>query len=290
MNRILLFTAILLSVTAIHGDSKIFIPRMQREKKVARVADAPTPPVPPQPGPQPAPVTEDPQLDSPSEVIGKVGGWIHVKAATNCPVVQWFTPDDNLSIFPQEQLRDATSTIVSSMTPGQYKLFSYTGNSAGITRPALTIITVQGAQPPPNPQPQPVPVPVPPPQPVPPPAPNPTAVSLWVVVVDNVSARDPRTTAILNDMAFWNGLTAQGHKWLKLNTTEAAAKNYKLQIDANGGVPCVIIMDANKTDHNWLNQNPADLKLPTTTAGLQALVNKYTTRPVQVSSEKYAVR
>lgn len=247
-----------------------------------RIKDDPPPPPPPgpSPNPDPKPIVDDaPTLELQPQYDGNIGAWIHVKSNTNCSDVQWFSPDDNLNIFPQEQLKDATSTIVSSLTPGTYKLFAYTGNSAGITRPVMTMIVIHGAQPPPQPPPRPAP-PVPPvPPPVPPAPPSPpapaTAAKLWIVVLDNAVSRSPQAAAILTDINLRNALQAQGHTLEELNLSMPRAQLFKQQVNVLGGVPCVVILDPTKTKGNWLNQNPQDMRMPDSAAGFQALVAKY---------------
>lgn len=293
MNRTILFCLIAGSlILTAHGDSKVFIPRMRTEKKVA---DAPPPPAPPQPQPAPPPVEEAVFLELPAQVDGEAGSFIKIQAKTNGTHVRWVPMDKNLAVFPGEMLKDSTATVVMSTVAGQYRLIAYTALNDMPSDPVITMVVVHGPQPPPvpppQPQPTPQPVPVPPPQPVPPPAPNPVATRLSIVIVDNVLNRDVRTMAIMNDISFWNAVRAQGHSVFFVNTTQPDAIKYKTQVDTNGGVPCIVIMDAAKTDHNWLNQNPDDLKLPASTAGIQNLINRYSGKAASPSpASKYAAR
>lgn len=245
----------------------------------------PVPPTPQPLPPVPNPVIEDPYLELPAQIDADIGDWVEVTAKTNCKRVTWRVIDRGLKKFPDRQLIDPLSTVVSSLIPGSYRLEGIAARG-DVPIYAETIIVLHGPQPPPAPTPVPVPpqpappVPVPTPTPVPPPpAPpsNPTAAKLWIVTVDNVLSRDAKTAQVLTNVTFWSDLKNQGHQWMKLNTTEKAAAAYATQVKANGGVPCVIIMDASKTDHNWLNQNPDDMKLPGTVEGLKALISKYTT-------------
>lgn len=246
-------------------------------------APLPVPPPAPLPVPEPDPV---PTLTLPAEVEGNVGEFIKVAATTNASHVRWVPLEKGLAVFPGEMLRDSTSTVVMSATAGQYKLLAYAALGGVPTDPVTTMVVVNGPQPPPAPAPipgpAPDPTPAPTPAPVPPPAPNLTAAKLWIVTIDDASKRSATTAAVLSDMTTWNGFTAQGHQWRKLNISEPQAAKFKQMVDANGGIPAIVIMDSVKAlagqPHSWLNQNPDDLKLPATAAGLKALVAKYTAR------------
>jgi UDP:flavonoid glycosyltransferase YjiC (YdhE family) len=240
------------------------------------VGDDPVPPPDPNPEPKPAPIEEpeSPFIELPERVEGDVGNFIQVKAKTNGSEVRWFAADKGLNVFPAGSLRDSKTTVVTSMTPGEYRLVAYTALGNEPSDPVTTRIVVTGHAP--QPPPQPTPQPVPPPQPPPPPPQPPvvTASQLWIVTIDDAAARTDQIASVLGDTQFWYGLKAQGHKFINLDKRDPQIANYKAQIDANGGIPCVVIMDA--ATSKWLNKTPADMRLPTTTAGVQQLVSKYT--------------
>lgn len=266
------------------------------------VADDPTPAPGPAPGPVPTPPPEppgsDPFLTLPPTIDGEVGDFIEITAQTNCKRVTYMTIDKGLKKFPDSVLADPVSTVVSGMNSGSYRMIAFAAK-ADIVVTAETVVMLHGAQPPPVPPTPPVPPvppnpPPPPPNPPPPPPPvNPTAAKLWIIVVDDITQRDTRTAAVLSDMTLWNGFTAQGFQWKKINVTEPDAAKFIPMMQMNtirnpdgsypppngkNYTPVVVIMDANKVQHNWLNQSPADLKLPATSAGLKALVDKYTAK------------
>ncbi len=266
---------------------------------VAKVADDPQPvPVPPpQPGPMPQPVPPQPQPAPPdphpailpvlavANYVGDVGQHILVRADTNCSNVKFFVIDQKgLSLIPPDGITTAPvpdAIVVQASAPGQYRMLAYASLNDITTNPVLFTITVTGLapQPPPAPQPQPQPQPQPlPPAPAPQPAPV-TAAKLWIVTVDDVSARTEVTAAVLGDVILWaqdgraGSLKAQGHQWVKLNVTDPQVPNFDKMLKLNGGIPCVVILDA--MTKKWLNQSASDTRLPNTVAGMQALINKY---------------
>lgn len=241
------------------------------------------PPPPPAPaGENPAPPAEMPPvvLSLPDVVRAPVGIPVKVKATTNGVMVRWLAKDDGLAMIDGELLKDSTLTQVWANYPGQYRLLAYTSLNDVLSDPVQCLVVVHGAQPPPQPTPvPPQPEPIPPePEPTPPPT---LAAHLWVVTVDNVAKRDAATTRVLTDMQLDASIRAAGHQFKKINSTIPEAQKFMPMMQANGGIPVVVIMDADKVEHNWLNQAPADLKLPTTSQGLKDLINKYTTSKVR---------
>jgi hypothetical protein len=217
------------------------------------------------------------------QIEGDIDTFIKVVANTNGTHVRWVPLDKGLAVFPGEMLRDSTTTVVMSGTPGQYRLLAYTALNDVPTDPVMTLVVIHGPQPPPIPVPIPVPVPQPQPVPVPPPQPVPVnqASKIWVVIVSNAAGVDPTTANVLGDMTLWNSVRAQGHEYRNYNPTQPEYQKYKSLVTKNGGVPCIIILDANRTDHNWLNQGTGELGIPLSgSAGVKALINKYTSRPV----------
>src|SRR5262252_2821841 len=201
----------------------------------------------------------------PDVVTALVGMPTKVKAQTNGVMVRWFAKDDGLAMIDGELLKDSAITQVWANAPGQYRLMAYTSLNDVLTDPTMCLVVVHGAQPPPQPTPvPPQPEPIPPqPEPVPPPVVT-QAAHLWIVTIDNVSKRNAATTTVLTDMQLDASIRRAGHQFKKLNSTTAEAQKFMPMVEANGGIPVVVLMDADKTEHNWLNQTPLDLKLPTT--------------------------
>ena len=246
-------------------------------------APNPDPPSPPDPTPPTPPV--EPVLNFPSRVEGDVGDFIEVVPQTNLGEVHYYVVDKGLKKLPDSvALADHTVAVVQSMTAGQYRILAFSASGSKPVGPIEIMVVVHGPQPPPTPPtPPPTPPPAPPPPPSPPPdPPQPKAAKLLIVTVDNIVSRDPRTSIVLSDMVFWNNVVSQGHQFIKLNTTMSDAASYKQMVDANGGVPVIVIMDATNYVPGqtktlpWLNKNPVDLRMPATTAGIQSLINRYT--------------
>lgn len=226
------------------------------------------------PAATPPPAPPEIELTLPDIIPGDPGTFITVNAVTNCAEVEFFALDKGLAVFPRKMLTTATATVVTAVQPGDYRLLAYTAMGDVPSAPVQTIVRVGHA-----PQPLPVPPgPQPPPVP-PPPAPTPgieTASQLWIVVVDDITRRQPATAAILAD-PIWRSFMAAGHQYRQYDTADPKSKDFKTQLDANGGQPVIVLMS--RANNHWLNKNPDDLKLPATPAGVQALVNKYTGKP-----------
>ena len=107
---------------------------------------------------------DDPVVSLPKEVSGEVGDFIRVKSDTDCKEVRWYAADRGLRLFPPDLLRDSRTAIVSSASPGRYRLIAWTAR-ADIPSLAAECLVVVG-------QPGPGPGPDPPPPPPPPPDPN----------------------------------------------------------------------------------------------------------------------
>ncbi len=218
-------------------------------------------------GPEPiAPV-----ISVPAVMEGDVGDFIRVTATTNGKKVKWMSMDRGLSVFPSDMLVDPKSTVVIAKAPGSYRLAAYTALNGEASDHVVCMVVVHGPQPPP-PKPEPVPPPPEPTPPPPPPAPT-TFRPLWVVTVENSVARTQVITDIINN-PIWGEFQASGHQWAHENSTNAKVMaKFDRMIKANGGLPCLIIMDAQSLQ--WLNVEPADLRLPSTAEALRARVAKY---------------
>ena len=272
--------------------------------KITGEKDDPPTPGPPGPGPTPPPdpppptPPEDPFISLPSVIEAEIGDFVELIANTNCKRVTFKAIDKGIKLPPDRQRPDPLSTFGVGLQPGSYRVEAF-GAKNDVVAVAETVVLLHGPQPPPAPPtpptpPQPPTPPTPPTPPGPTPTPVNTASKLWIVVVDNILGRDIRTTSVINDPVYWKSLRDQGHMVQFLNTTQADAQKYTEMMRANVPknadgtyppitdkkyVPVIVIMDKAKVDnrepHNWLNQNPDDLKMPGSIPAAQALVNKY---------------
>jgi hypothetical protein len=104
-------------------------------------------------------------VELPATIRAQVGAFVLVKPIRleGGKAVRYFTPDENLSVFPSELLTDPTATVLVASKQGRYKVFAITAAGDKISSVASTIIVVgDGIDPDPQP-PQPRP-----PQPKPP--------------------------------------------------------------------------------------------------------------------------
>lgn len=293
--NLILCTAILVGCGYLEAGLNPFSKNRKVELDKSKVGDGPSPAPQPSPAPNPPPqpvptppLPEQPELILPPQVDGDVGSFIKVVAQTNGEHVRWLPLDKGLAVFPSEMLKDSTQTVVMSAIGGTYRLLAYTAVGDIPSDPVQTMVVVHGAQPPPVPPPVPQPVPVNPTPPPPDPAPVtsvPTASKLWIVLLYSGNAvkggsSDP-LAGILNNQSMWNGFKAAGHQYKKVDTDkDSDVNNFKVQIAANGGVPCVVIMDA-ASNHPVLNTAPGEMRVPdnsggtTSSAKFQDLINRH---------------
>lgn len=134
------------------------------------------------------------------------------------------------------------------------------GRLTEVVRPLLLVITVEGAQPPP-----------PDPDPVDPPPVPPVAAKVWAVVVEETGERTVATAKVLGDLGYWKTVRDRGHNWRFYDKDSADAKARKYpQAAAGVGLPALLILDA--TTGKVLKA----VKLPATTAGIDALLKEVT--------------
>lgn len=114
---------------------------------------------------------------------------------------------------------------------------------ADIISRTVRVESGQGPQPPP-------PDPNPKPKPEPDPNPAPKAELLWVVVVEETSARTPEIAKVLNDKPYWDGLKAKGHfvRFYDRDSEEARKLGYVRRAD-EVGLPAVILYDQKQGNH-----------------------------------------
>jgi len=94
-------------------------------------------------------------LTLPKSAGGLPGDFITVQATTTGTVVKWVAIDQGLKVFPTQLLKDTRTAVVSSNTPGSFRLLAYTADASGPSDPAICTVTVLGAPTPPEPVPNP---------------------------------------------------------------------------------------------------------------------------------------
>ncbi len=144
MKRLLLALALLLcSGGAPHADEKPEKPAA--EKKTPAPADAPS-------------------LKLPASLNGDPNDFIQIAADTNCNVVVWRVVDPGLKLFPTNLLRDTKTAVVTSGTPGRYRVWAVTalGGTPSDIAECVVVVGTPGPVPPgPGPGPGPTPTPIP---------------------------------------------------------------------------------------------------------------------------------
>lgn len=108
-------------------------------------------------------------IEMPEKITGIPGQFIPVRPTkTDGKVVQYYPIDDGLSVFPASLLADTTATVVTSVSPGRYRLLAYTAVGDKPSVPVVVTIIIGGGPVPPTPPVPPGPQPTPPgPQPLP---------------------------------------------------------------------------------------------------------------------------
>ena len=86
----------------------------------------------------------------PENITGRPGSFIQVEAKTDCKVVEWVLLDAGLELFPINLLANTRTAVVTSTTPGVYRLLAYGAAGDIPTKPAITTITI-GTPPTPEP-------------------------------------------------------------------------------------------------------------------------------------------
>lgn len=134
-------------------------------------------------------------LKLPEIVKGDPGKFVKVSADTTGKIVQWYSLDEGLDIFPAELLKDTKTAVVTAPTRGRYRLLAYTAISGNPTPPAVCTVVIGDAPVPPGPVP---PGPTPPgPGPSPAPIPREGLHVLIVYETADASKLPPAQQAIL---------------------------------------------------------------------------------------------
>jgi hypothetical protein len=89
-----------------------------------------------------------PSLRLPATITGAPGAFIAVRADTTGAVVRYVALDAGLNVFPAQLLADTKATVVTSVTPGKYRLLAYTATGDLPSEPVIvTIVIGEGVAP-----------------------------------------------------------------------------------------------------------------------------------------------
>lgn len=179
-----------------------------------------------------------PELSVPAKVSGQPGAFVSVAAKTSGKTVAWLSLDAGLHLFPVELLRDSHTAVVSSGTPGSYRLLAVTAAGDEVSQPAVCTVVIEG--------PAPAPAPAPAPQPSPQPAPQPVGRAAWAIVVVDNTARTPAIGQLLGSQSLLLGLKSRGVTLRVLDVTDPLVKEngYRPSVDTAGGPPVLLVYDA----------------------------------------------
>ncbi len=103
----------------------------------------------------PAPA-DAPSLKLPASLNGDTNDFIQIAADTNGNVVVWRVVDPGLKLFPTNLLRDTKTAVVTSGTPGKYRVWAVTALGGVPSEIAECVVVVGTPVPPPPPPPGPV--------------------------------------------------------------------------------------------------------------------------------------
>ena len=78
----------------------------------------------------------------PENITGRPGSFIQVEAKTDCKVVEWVLLDSGLELFPVNLLANTKTAVVTSTTPGIYRLLAYGATGDIPSKPAIVTITI----------------------------------------------------------------------------------------------------------------------------------------------------
>lgn len=185
-----------------------------------------------------------PTLTLPDKVTGAPGAFVTVSAMTTGKSVSWLVLDQGLNLFPVNLLKDSHTAVVTSGTPGIYRLLAVTALGDEISVPAICAVTILASTPPPAPTPSPTPTPAPTPTPTPPqPTPSPSTKAVWAIVVIDNNARTVALGQLLSSQALTQGLQARSVKLRVLDITDPliASNGYQPAIAAAGGTPALLL-------------------------------------------------
>jgi hypothetical protein len=167
--------------------------------------------------------------------------------------------------------------VFPNAVPEQISVYAYTVLENGEpSEPALSVITIQGARPPPVDPTPPVDPPTPKPPPVDPPTPSGPNKLIVTFVVDNESPDIAKITKVVDSKEVVEGLKSRGcGRFVRdVGSPRLEALNLKKFVDAAGGAPVMIIQIYNPGQSNN-GQVVFVGKIPSTVEELLAIVDKH---------------
>lgn len=88
-------------------------------------------------------------MEFPSEFRGEPGQFVTIKPSkTDGKIVQYYSIDPGLSVFPANLLVDPTATVVSAVQPGNYRLLAWTAIADKPSPATLIRVTIGKVEPP----------------------------------------------------------------------------------------------------------------------------------------------
>ena len=78
----------------------------------------------------------------PENITGRPGSFIQVEAKTDCKVVEWVLLDSGLELFPVNLLANTKTAVVTSTTPGIYRILAFGATGDSPSKPAIVTITI----------------------------------------------------------------------------------------------------------------------------------------------------
>lgn len=183
----------------------------------------------------PAPPTPAPALAIP-DTITPVGDYATFApdASTTVRAVTYIGIS-GVSPFPSAMLADKRAFVLPTrgLAAGKYVFIAVGSlNDVHVQKEFAVIV---GGTPPPQP-----------PGPGPQPGPAPVNEPLWVIVLEESSARTPATAKVIADLMFWQSLAQAGHHWAiedKDTQTQAVQSHYAAVKAANVSLPALVLVN-----------------------------------------------
>jgi len=184
---------------------------------------------------------DPPTLTLPPKVSGLPGAFLQIPATTTGKQVAWVSLDSGLNLFPVQLLKDTKTAVVSSATPGTYRVLAVTASGDEISQPQICTVVIEGLTPP-----APAPTPTPNPQPTPPPAPAPQTKAAWAIVVVDNSNRTPAVGQLVSSPTLIAALQKASVKYRVLDVQDPLVTklNYGPAVQSVGGAPALILFDS----------------------------------------------
>ena len=183
-------------------------------------------------------VAAPPTLDLPSEVR-PANGYARLTPKTDAVSVVYVALDGAFP-FPSEELKNPKAFVLpaAGLKDGRYRFVAVAAGKGGEQSSGEFVVVVGKGEPSPEPEPGPSPKPGPEPKPAP------VTGPLYVVVVEETSARTPELARVLNDAAFWGSMKGKDvlHRFYDKDAPEVTTQKY-MPHATKAGLPAVLLMD-----------------------------------------------